>query len=107
MRGKVQVVTRNRVAVVIGGGNGIGEATCRLMVARGWRIVVADREIEAAQRVAQDIGGLLQKSRIGVRVHAERAQFGNDLHGLLACQGTFGGFTGRIERSARSLRRGA
>ena len=58
MREKVQVVTRNRLAVVIGGGNGIGEATCRLMVARGWRVVIADRDLEAGQRIAQDIGGV-------------------------------------------------
>ena len=48
----------SRLAVVIGGGNGIGEATCRLMAARGWRVVVADREVQAAQRVAQAIGAL-------------------------------------------------
>ena len=51
-------MTPVRLAVVIGGANGIGEATCRLMVTRGWRIVIADRDIEAAQRVAQDIGAV-------------------------------------------------
>jgi NAD(P)-dependent dehydrogenase (short-subunit alcohol dehydrogenase family) len=49
-------VTRERVAVVIGGGNGIGEATCRLMSARNWRVLVADRDLTAAERVAGDIG---------------------------------------------------
>jgi NAD(P)-dependent dehydrogenase (short-subunit alcohol dehydrogenase family) len=49
-------MTRERVAVVIGGGNGIGEATCRLMSARDWRLVVADRDVPAAERVARDIG---------------------------------------------------
>ena len=32
---------RGRVAVVIGGANGIGAATARLMAARGWRVAVA------------------------------------------------------------------
>ena len=49
-------MTREQVAVVIGGGSGIGEATCRLMSARGWRVVVADRDLPAAERVARDIG---------------------------------------------------
>jgi NAD(P)-dependent dehydrogenase (short-subunit alcohol dehydrogenase family) len=44
-------------AVVIGGGNGIGEATCRLMRERGWRVVVADHDRDAASRVAAAIGG--------------------------------------------------
>ena len=43
-----------RVAVVIGGGNGIGEATCRLMHERGWQVVVADKDSRAAERVASD-----------------------------------------------------
>ena len=42
-----------RVAAVIGGGNGIGEAVCRLMRERGWRVAVADIDGDAAQRVAE------------------------------------------------------
>jgi NAD(P)-dependent dehydrogenase (short-subunit alcohol dehydrogenase family) len=49
-------MARENVAVVIGGGSGIGEATCRLMSARGWRVVIADRDVPAAERVARDIG---------------------------------------------------
>ena len=46
------------VAVAIGGGSGIGEAVCRLMDARGWRVVVADIAAAAAERVAGAVGGL-------------------------------------------------
>ncbi|MCW2241935.1 SDR family NAD(P)-dependent oxidoreductase [Azospirillum canadense] len=45
------------LAVVIGGGNGIGEETARLMAERGWRVVIADRDPAAADRVAADVGG--------------------------------------------------
>ena len=43
------------VAAVIGGGNGIGAAVCRLMHERGWRVAVADIDGGAAQRVAGDL----------------------------------------------------
>jgi NAD(P)-dependent dehydrogenase (short-subunit alcohol dehydrogenase family) len=46
-----------RLAVVIGGASGIGEVTARLMTERGWRLVVCDRDGEAASRVADAIGG--------------------------------------------------
>jgi len=48
--------TPKPVAVIIGGANGIGEATARLMQERGWRVVVADLDAAAAARVAADIG---------------------------------------------------
>ena len=44
------------LAVVIGGGNGIGEAAARLMHARGWKVAVADIDAAAAARVAADLG---------------------------------------------------
>ena len=44
------------LAVVIGGGSGIGEETCRLMNRRGWRVAVADRDAAAAARVAAAAG---------------------------------------------------
>ena len=44
-----------RIAVVIGGGNGIGEATCRLMHERGWTLAIVDRDVDAAQRVAREV----------------------------------------------------
>jgi 3-oxoacyl-[acyl-carrier protein] reductase len=41
-----------RVAVVIGGGSGIGAATAAALAAAGYRVTVADRDAEAAAQVA-------------------------------------------------------
>jgi NAD(P)-dependent dehydrogenase (short-subunit alcohol dehydrogenase family) len=48
---------QGRLSVVIGGGNGIGAATCLLLHSRGWRIVAADIDLDAARAVAQQCGG--------------------------------------------------
>jgi 2-hydroxycyclohexanecarboxyl-CoA dehydrogenase len=45
------------VALVTGGASGIGAATSRRLAAEGARVVVADRDDEAAQKLAADIGG--------------------------------------------------
>jgi rhamnose utilization protein RhaD (predicted bifunctional aldolase and dehydrogenase)/NAD(P)-dependent dehydrogenase (short-subunit alcohol dehydrogenase family) len=44
-----------RVAVVVGGGNGVGRETCLLAARRGAHVVVADRDLEAAESVASEV----------------------------------------------------
>lgn len=46
-----------KVTLVTGGGSGIGEATCRHFAELGSTVVVADRDLAAAERVAGEIGG--------------------------------------------------
>lgn len=45
-----------KVAVVTGGAGSIGEATARLLVAEGARVVVADVDDEGGERVAAELG---------------------------------------------------
>src|SRR5947209_6789814 len=47
-----------RVAIVTGGGRGIGEAVCRRLAAAGARIAVIDRDGVRARAVAASLSGL-------------------------------------------------
>lgn len=44
-----------KVAIVTGGGSGLGEAIGKALAARGVKVVLSDIDLEAAQRVAADI----------------------------------------------------
>jgi len=70
------------VAVVTGGGSGLGEATARALVARGARVATLDLSLEGARRVAADIGGIgihcdvASASSAGVAYAAVAAELG-------------------------------
>ena len=49
---------QGRLVAVLGGANGIGAATCRLLHSRGWRILVADIDADAARSLADECGGV-------------------------------------------------
>lgn len=56
----------SQVAIVSGGASGIGEATCRKLAECGARVVVADLNIEGAERVAANIGADAEALRLDV-----------------------------------------
>ncbi|XP_020803027.1 estradiol 17-beta-dehydrogenase 8 [Drosophila serrata] len=45
-----------KVALVTGAGSGIGRATCRLLARDGAKVIAADRNLQAAQQTAQELG---------------------------------------------------
>jgi NAD(P)-dependent dehydrogenase (short-subunit alcohol dehydrogenase family) len=49
---------QGRVALVTGGGAGIGEGVVRRFAAEGAKVVVAERDVVSGQHVAKDVDGL-------------------------------------------------
>ena len=65
-----------RVALITGGASGIGRATARTLAARGAHVVVADRNVDGAEEVAQELiaaHGLRRALAVPVDVTSEDA----------------------------------
>ncbi len=83
-------------AIVTGGGSGMGAATARALAAEGCKIAVWDMNLEAAQAVADEIGGLAVECDVSSEDSAVAAlEASQEVHGvariLVNCAGILRG----------------
>jgi sorbitol-6-phosphate 2-dehydrogenase len=65
----VSRVLLDKIAIVTGGGQGLGEAICHRLADEGAHIVVADINVETAKQVAASIGGRADRKATAVPVN--------------------------------------
>lgn len=88
-----------KVALVTGGGQGIGEAISRRLAAAGAVVAVFDRSATAAESVAKSIGGLAVPGDITAEADIDAAlRRVNQAHGRLDIVVNNAGITGRAAR---------
>ena len=76
---------KDRVAIVTGGGGGIGEGICLCLAREGAHVVVSDQSRTSAERVAAEITKLGQKALACRCVFAFRSHFRLLFRKYLAC----------------------
>jgi NAD(P)-dependent dehydrogenase (short-subunit alcohol dehydrogenase family) len=64
---------KGHIALVTGGGSGLGAATARYLAAQGAQMAVLDYDIARAQAVAQEIGGIAVHADVGDEVAVSAA----------------------------------
>ncbi|MBN9134799.1 3-hydroxyacyl-CoA dehydrogenase [Phyllobacterium sp.] len=64
---------QGQTAIVTGGGSGLGAATARALADKGAKVALFDINIDAAQKVADDIGGLAVACNVSSADDAQRA----------------------------------
>jgi hypothetical protein len=86
-----------KVAVVTGGGSGIGEAIARMFAAAAAKVVVSGRRPEPIERVAGDIGGLAVAADVSSEDDVVRLfKACEDAHGRLDVLVNNAGVTGPV-----------
>ena len=70
MAGRLQ----DKVAIVTGGGRGIGEATARAMAAEGAKVVIAELDPATGERTAAELGGLFVPCDVREQAQLQRGR---------------------------------
>ena len=64
---------KQQVAMVTGGGSGLGEATARALAAKGAKVAILDVNMDGAGKVASDLGGIAVKCDVSSAEAGEAA----------------------------------
>jgi NAD(P)-dependent dehydrogenase (short-subunit alcohol dehydrogenase family) len=95
-----------RVAFVTGGGSGIGAAIARRLAAEGACVVIADRDVAAAEKVAAELGAsALRPSDVAVAVAADVTSEEEVAEALRQAVLAFGGVDLVVNNAGLSLSR--
>ena len=83
---------KNSVFLITGGASGLGAATARMALENGGKVVLADLQVEAGEKLAKELGGRFVKCDVTLEadgkaaVDAAVSAFGG-LHVLVNCAG--------------------
>lgn len=82
---------QDNVFIITGGASGLGEATARMITANGGKVVIADVQVEAGQKLAAELNATFVKCDVtletdGKEVVAAATAVGT-LRGLINCAG--------------------
>ena len=63
---------RNSIFLVTGGASGLGAATARMAAENGGKVVIADLQVEAGEKLAKELGGRFAKPTSRTKPTARR-----------------------------------
>ena len=64
---------KNSVFLVTGGASGLGAATARMAAENGGKVVIADMQAEAGEKLARELGGRFVKTDVSSEADAKAA----------------------------------
>ena len=83
---------KNSVFLITGGASGLGAATARMAAENGGKVLIADMQAEAGEKLARELGGRFAKTDVASEADGKAAvalalkEFGG-VHVLVNCAG--------------------